>query len=220
MPGTNNQKNVTGIFEVNNFKQAGTSQEMHVFPHISGWYRDFYFAMAYSFALQNEKSNFLFPRFHQEASKTTKEGDNDSTGVSNVWKRQLDLVTNHVEEAYLIFKELVEKELLKDDPRFTVGLCSHSPKKYAIRTMAMDLTALFIIFRAGWKIDNAHTLFDYLTRNGIYDIKAGKVCAGWTAKLDGEIFGGYNNIVSDLDREDHELFRSFTQHLFWAQSEM
>lgn len=83
----------------------------------------------------------------------------------------------------------------------------------------MELTAMFIIFRAGWKIDNAHMLFDYLTCNGIYDIKAGKVCAGWTTKLDGEIFGGYNNMISDLDRGDHKLFRQFTERLFWAASE-
>lgn len=133
VPGSNNEKNVTGIFEVNNFKQAGTFQEMHVFPHISGWYRDFYFAMAYSFAMREEKSKHLFPRFNQEASKTTKDGDNNSTGVSQLWKRELEKVIAHLGDTIEIFKKLVEKELLKDDPEFTEGICSHSPKKYAIR---------------------------------------------------------------------------------------
>lgn len=185
---------------------------MHVFPHATDWERDFYFSGAYFMALSTDGSDYMFPTYAMEANKMDKTNRNNSTGVSALWKRQLLAIFDVSVRAKAVFELLVQTELLQENYSFTPGLCSHSAKKYSVRTMGQHLTAIYIIFRAGWKVENAHTLFDYLTRSTHHDIKAAKTCAGWTTPWHDEIWGGYSNCIDDL--ESHALFDEFTRMLF------
>ena len=80
--------------------------------------------------------------------------------------------------------------------------------------MGRSLNAIYVIFRAGWTIENAHTLFDYLIRDVHHDIQAAKACAGWSTKYHDEVWGGYSNQMGDLDASDQELFDRFTTNIF------
>ena len=208
-------RNSTGLFEMNNFKQGGTFQEMHVFPHVSDWYRDFYFSSAYFFATSKEcVTTYMFPTFAREALKSDCDGINDSAGVSGLWKRTMSYVCNFLDENPDLWKKLVESKHLPFAPGLTKDICSHSPRKFCVNEMGKTCTALYIIFRAGWKIENAHTIFDYLIRASHYDVRAAKACAGWTVQDGSQIWGGYNNKLSDLDSAYHKRFDDFSQYLF------
>ena len=50
-----------------------------------------------------------------------------------------------------------------------------------------------------------------------HDVKAAKTCAGWKAKWNDEIWGGYSNQMSDLDKQTHAKFDQFTKALFRNQ---
>jgi hypothetical protein len=68
------------------------------------------------------------------------------------------------------------------DEQLTVNnrLGAHSGKKKGLNDMgSSSLKTLPIIFRAGWEMRNAHTLFDYIVKQLKHDIDAAKVCAGW-----------------------------------------
>ena len=99
------------------------------------------------------------------------------------------------------------------DQGFTEGLCSHSGKKFAVRLMGRFLNPLYVIFRAGWEVRNANTIFDYMTREVHHDIEAAKVSAGWKTKLDEQIYGGYPNDKEDLSIAK-EKFDAFCTCLF------
>lgn len=216
-------RNKTGIFEMNNFKQGGTFQEMHVFPHYKDWYRDFYFSCAYYFALANGcDSPYLFPKFAREANKCDSDGVNDSSGVSSLWKKTMSFVCEFLEKNPMLWKKLVDAGYLPfvpglETPELTKDICMHSPRKFGVYEMGKTCTALYIIFRAGWKIENAHTIFDYLIRAAHYDVKAAKACAGWTIEHGSQIWGGYNNELSDIPKNDLDKFETFSQKLFRFQ---
>ena len=101
----------------------------------------------------------------------------------------------------------------------THGLCSHSGKTYSIREMGRYLSPIYIIFRAGWEMRNAHTMFDYLVKDVHHDITAAKLCAGSTIKWFDEIWGVYNSSIADL-KVELDQFDSFCCHLFKNQAEV
>lgn len=50
-------------------------------------------------------------------------------------------------------------------------------------------------------------------RKDLHDMKAAKICAGWTTRWYDEIWGGFNNTTDDLSVE-REKFDSFCRNLF------
>ena len=93
-------------------------------------------------------------------------------------------------------------------------MCSHTGKKYSVNVMSRLLSPLLCIFRAGWDLKNANTIFDYLVKEAVNDIEAAKACAGWTAEFQGKIFGGFTNRLSDLPPSDRQSFINFCRQLF------
>ncbi|CAJ1957438.1 unnamed protein product [Cylindrotheca closterium] len=208
------QHNVAAAYDVINFKQAGTSQLMHIFPHATHWELDYLFAVAYHMALTDSGSDYVFPRTSEAALKSNKDNKNDSTGVSKVWSEKFKQVLSQIEKV----KEAMKASGTSSRHHtFTPNLCSHSGKKYALNEMGRTLSPIYLIFRAGWTIQNLHTLFDYLIRDAHHDVKAAKTCAGWTAKWNDEIWGGFSNFLEDLDPATTDQFDAFTKYLFRNQ---
>jgi hypothetical protein len=207
--------NVAAAYVVNNFKQGGTSQLMHIFPHATNWELDHLFALSYHMALSDSSSDYIFPRTSEAALKTNKDDKNDSTGVSKVWSDKFARVQSNMHKATQHLEDRSPHSSL--DHEFTPGLCSHSGKKYAITEMGRTLSPIYLMFRAGWSLENIHTLFDYIVRDAHHDVKAAKTCAGWKAKWNDEIWGGYSNQMSDLDEQTHAKFDQFTKALFRNQ---
>ena len=59
--------------------------------------------------------------------------------------------------------------ILQSDPEITKNICSHSPKKWIVDEMAKVLGPIYIIFRAGWEVKTAHTMFEYVRRAAYHD---------------------------------------------------
>ena len=188
-------------------------QKMHVFPHRQLWQLDYYFCLAVFWALSDGTSDFVYPTFGEQAMKEKNE-KKDSSGIVKHFTGCLNTCISFFEKCKGTMYE--ETDTLDLPEELTDGLCSHSGKKYAVREMGRALSPVYIIFRAGWAVRNAHTLFDYLVKDVVHDIKAAKICAGWNTKWFDEIWGGFNNTVEDLTCET-EKFLPFCQNLFTYQ---
>jgi len=105
----------------------------------------------------------MFPRYSHEANKMNGDGLNTSSGVSKLWKNDMEKVYTHVESAKGLLAVILGTAATV--VAFTAGLCSHSAKKYATTAMTRTLSAIYVIFRAGWSVQNAHTIFDYLVKD-------------------------------------------------------
>ena len=214
IPMDHQEVNRVALFTVNNYKQS-THQFMHVFPHISLWHLDYYFAMAVFWATSDATSDFLFPTFGQLSQKTNKEGKKDTSGIVKHFTNCLNKCVEYFNT--YIRKDTPTEDLFAELPNdLTENLCSHSPTKHAVNLMGREVTPVYVIFRAGWAVRNAHTIFDYLIKDFVHDVKASKVCAGWTSKWFDDIWGGYTNRLTDLKTERGK-FRPFCQALFKYQ---
>ena len=215
IPGAAEEQNEVALFTVNNYKQS-THQFMHVFPHISLWHLDYYFAMSVFLATSDATSDFLFPTFGELSQKSNKEGKKDTSGIVKHFTHDC------LNKCVAYFNEKIRNEGPSEDlfaelpDSLTDNLCSHSPKKLAVNLMGRELTPVYVIFRAGWAVRNAHTLFDYLIKDVVHDIKAAKVCAGWTSKWYDDIWGGFTNKLTDL-KTDRDKFIPFCKALFKYQ---
>lgn len=195
---------------VNNYKQ-GTMQTMHVFPHASLWHLDYYFSHAVFFACSDHSGEYVYPTFGEQAAKESSQTNKKDS--SRIVKHFTDCLSCCVKW----FKENRDRMRTRFND-LTHGICSHSSKKYAVREMGRELNPIYVIFRAGWAVRNAHTLFDYLVKDVVHDIKAAKICAGWTAHWFGGIWGGCTNSVDDLTVEE-EKFMPFCHCLFQYQKD-
>jgi len=208
---------LAGAYEVSNFKQRGTYQLMHIFPHATNWELDWYFAQAYHMCLSQSNSEYIFPHTSQAALKTNKEDKYDSSGVSKMWGDRFKCVLRKMEDAKAKLAALTGAPSYLSH-KFTPGLCSHSPRKFIITEMGRTLRAIYVIFRAGWTVQNVHTIFDYIVKDSHHDVEAAKTCAGWKNKWNDHIWGGYSNQLSDLaSPEERDKFDEFTIILFFNQ---
>lgn len=214
-PDDGDDANVAAKYTVANFKQGGMAQDLHIFPHATSWELDHFFSNSYHMALSDIKSEYVFPRTAEQANKINKHGKNDSTGVTKWWVQKFQSICT--------FKNGTRENgpnFCERDHKFTDGFCSHSGKKYMITEMSRYLNPIYLIFRAGWTVKNAHTLFDYIVKNGHHDVQAAKICAGWTSRWNNEVWGGYTNRLSDLSPGTQDQFELFTKELFCCQQEM
>lgn len=216
IPVGGGETNTVAYFSVNNHKQS-SHQFMHLFPHISLWQLDYYFAMSVFWACSDCTSDFLFPTFGDKSQKSNDDGKKDSSGIV----KHFTACLNHCVELFnaVMGTDAPSEDLFAELPeKITEHICSHSGKKYSVNLMGRELNPVYIIFRAGWAVRNAHTLFDYLIKDVVHDIKAAKVCAGWTSKWYDEIWGGFTNKLTDLKTE-REKFIPFCKILFQYQHE-
>jgi len=210
--GAQNFKNRIAHLTVNNYKQS-SMQTMHIFPHIELWQLDYYFSHAVFFSCSNHTSDDVYPTFGDYATQESATSNNkDSSKIVKHFTRCLT-------ECVKWFNGNKGKMEGMDVPHsLTRGICSHSGKKYAVREMGRELNPVYVIFRAGWAVRNAHTLFDYLVKDVLHDVKAAKIVAGWTTNWHGDIWGGRNPSVQDLTVE-REKFVPFCEALFIYQLE-
>lgn len=138
--------------------------------------------------------DYIFPNFAKEANKENVHGRKKTSGISSLWGTSYEKLIKYWDAL---------AEHLPTDPAGEIilkpsrNLCSHSGKKFAVRTMG-SCSPVVIIFRAGWEMRNAHTLFDYLIRDQQHDVEAAKVLAGWTNTYSGGIWGGIPPHPDDL----------------------
>jgi hypothetical protein len=87
-------------------------------------------------------------------------------------------------------------------PRINPSLTSHHGKKGANQEMAeSDVGGFAQIFRAGWEVKTAHSVFDYIMGTVNLMKSAGKSLAGWSFKYCGTIIGGYPPVLEDIVTE-------------------
>ena len=172
------QKYMLAVAFLNNWKQS-SSQTCHICPHIDSWQLDWYFSNAVLLGMigpDTEDCGFVFPAYGKRAIKEDSRNKINSSGVSSLWTDKYKEMVEH-------FETVSDKiASLSDDLRCkTVALThtfqtisSHAGKKYAVQAMGSTLKVVQIIFRAGWDVRNAHTLFDYLQREAVHDLEAAK----------------------------------------------
>jgi hypothetical protein len=97
------------------------------------------------------------------------------------------------------------------------ALGAHNAKKRAHMDMADSAATAGLpqIFRTGWDVKMAHTLFDYIVGTKKMDTQAGKKMAGWCVQYSPNeiIFGGYPPEPRDLTTQP-EKFNTFVNILF------
>lgn len=209
LEGPHNTQNIVGLFTVNNYKQS-SMQTMHVFPHIKLWQLDLFFSLAVFYAVAGPmEEDYLFPRYGERAQRES------AASAAKDSSKIVSLFTDALRKCEKWFNEnksrMIELQDLPDS--LTKGLCSHSGKKFAVRAMGRELNPIYVVFRAGWEVRNSHTLFDYLVKDIVHDVKAAKICAGWHTPWFGDIFGGFNLKVEDL-QEEIGKFPKFCAYLF------
>ena len=99
------------------------------------------------------------------------------------------------------------------NPKLTL----HCEKKEANQKMAGSLMGLLQhIFRAGFAMQHAHTVFDYVCGTPSDDQQASRVLSEWETMLQGHFFGGIPPLMSDMmvQKEKVALFveRLFSKH--------
>jgi hypothetical protein len=207
-----NKYTLASVF-VNIWKQT-SSQECHICPHIDAWQLDWYFSNAVLLAMigGTNDTDYVCPTYGAKANKEDNRQKKNSSGVSSLWTDTFKLVVQYFEE--------IQKGEAGDASDKLLGgrsfgkITSHAGKQYAVQVMGRALKVVQIIFRAGWDVRNAHTLFDYLQRETVHDLEAAKACAGWQTKmLEDRIQGGYTNKLEDLT-ECGEKFVAFCNVLF------
>jgi hypothetical protein len=200
-----NNYTLASVF-VNIWKQT-SSQECHICPHVDCWQLDWYFSNAVLLAVAGvtNHTDYVCPTYGARADKEDKRQKKNSSGVSSLWTEKFKLIVQY-------FNEIDAAQLLGGG---SFGkITSHAGKQYAVQNMGASPLKMFqIVFRAGWEVRNAHTLFDYLQRESVHDLEAAKACAGWRTKLFDQIHGGYTNRLEDLT-ECMEKFEPFCSLLF------
>jgi len=189
-------------------------QTMHVFPHIELWQLDFYFSLAVFWAISDggtSEDDYAYPTFGENARKENEDNKKKSSGIVKHFTSCLAGCVNWFNNHRTLMEQTDDMDELPQE--LTDGICSHSGKKYAVREMGRELSPVYVIFRAGWAVRNAHTLFDYLVKDVCHDVKAAKICAGWHTKWFDDIWGGINNSIEDLSCE-REKFIPFCEALF------
>lgn len=189
--------------------KTSTEQDLHVFPHIKTMHLDYYFSYAYILVVTDTtESEYVFKTFSREALKENDEGKKKNI-VSAKWKE----LYSHI---LLYYHDFLDGQ---DELTVNNKLGAHSGKKKGLNDMgSSSLKTLPIIFRAGWEMRNAHTLFDYIVKQLKHDIDAAKVCAGWRMPYGDGIFGGYPCNIDDLKRE-RDKFEEFCNILFFQHGQ-
>jgi hypothetical protein len=204
---------------VNIWKQT-SSQECHICPHVDCWQLDWYFSNAVLLAMTgaSNETDYVCPTYGARANKEDNRQKKKSSGVSSLWTEKFKAIVEYFAE---IQGEAGDASDLQhhDAAGLLAGgsfvkITSHAGKQYAVQNMGSSpLKVVQIIFRAGWEVRNAHTLFDYLQRESVHDLEAAKACAGWRTKLFDRIYGGYTNRSEDLTASG-EKFEEFCSVLF------
>eukprot|EP00980_Cylindrotheca_fusiformis_P020453 scaffold7504_cov97-Cylindrotheca_fusiformis.AAC.6 len=213
--------NLASVF-VNIWKQT-TSQVCLICPHIDSWQLDWYFSGAVLLAMSQGESPYVFPTYGERANREDNRSKRNSSGVSSLWTEKFKALGRYQSElrrdkaARSAANPDEEQDLqtlgLTADSSFS-NITSHAGKQYAVQLMGQSLTKLIqIIYRAGWDVQNSHSLFDYLQRETLHDLEAAKACAGWNTKLYDKIYGGYTNKLEDLT-ESADKFDVFCTILF------
>jgi len=146
--------------------------------------------------------DFVFPTF---GPVSMREGHDEQveSRASELWTKAFDSLL----ELYDSYGDLL-------DQRLNSKLGSHHAKKGANVAMSDTAAAGFPqIFRTGWEVRTAHSVFDYIFGTLAMDTKAAKSSAKWFNNALGYIFGGYPPNPTDLLRQ-REKFHPFVQHLF------
>jgi hypothetical protein len=214
-----NNYTLASVF-VNIWKQT-SSQECHICPHVDCWQLDWYFSNAVLLAVAGvaNHTNYVCPTYGARADKEDSRQKKNSSGVSSLWTEKFKVIVKYFHE--IREGQGADASGLRDhDATELLGggsfgkITSHAGKQYAVQNMSASPLQIFqIIFRAGWEVRNAHTLFDYLQRESVHDLEAAKACAGWRTKLFDRIYGGYTNRLEDLT-ECVEKFEPFCAVLF------
>lgn len=166
--------------------------------------------------------DFLFPTYGPIALKE-KDGKVDSK-VSDTWSAAFETILSlHGQYENLVDSSDGDEDFLVMAAT-SVGsinsrLGSHHGKKGANVAMSGSTGAAGLpqIFRSGWEVRAAHSLFDYIFGTCKMDTESGKVLAGWRANYGGQTFGGYPPEAKDIADERDKLLL-FVKHLFSSVS--
>jgi hypothetical protein len=186
-----------------------------IFCHRDNFLLDWYFAFAYSFVMRhnNEKegNDCLFPGFYTEARKDSQSRQQNSSKVSSHASKSWSSIFQTV---YSLSGELEDSatEILRKRGLPTVtptkDLSSHCGKKAAVNSANENafLKTTWVCFRAGWKMNMVHTIFDYLTPNPMNDRQVGRHLSGWrTVDATGGIGGGHPPLLQAVFDSTEEI---------------
>jgi hypothetical protein len=172
------------------------------------------------------ETDYVCPAYGARANREDNRQKKNSSGVSSLWTEKFKAIVEYFAKIQGEAGDAAEGEAgdasdlqHPDAAKLLAGgsfgkITSHAGKQYAVQNMGASPLKIFeIIFRAGWEVQNMHTLFDYLKRESVHDLEAAKACAGWRTKLFDRIYGGYTNRVEDLTAS-REKFEEFCSVLF------
>lgn len=176
-----------------------------------GWMQCQYFALAYLLIMVVNATDFLFPTFGP-LSVAVNDDDKVDSRVSKLWRDTFRVIL----QVYENYRDLFDDEADFDAAIGAMNskLGSHHAKKGANVKMSDSPAAGFAqIFRTGWLVAAAHSVFDYIYGTYKMDTVSGKAIAGWVQELCGHVYGGYMPDKSKLVHHT-ELFPNFVECLF------
>ena len=152
-------------------------QNLDVFPHRDSYLHDIYFSWGYYLIMSDDQSDFLYPTFAKYAAKVNPSNEQTKSQVSTLWDRCFQTLLKLCEEY--------------DDVHINKILTSHHGKKGSAQWLAENHTnPLGTIFRAGWELRTAHSIFDYVLGKQMLVSECGKTLAGWTNTFGNKVTGG------------------------------
>lgn len=142
-----------------------------------GWKFCHWFALGYLLMLvPNTDGTYIFPTYGPATSVSAGNNRVDSK-VSDMWRDMFNVLLE-MSDTYLDDED--SSGTLK---RINEDLRSHNGKKLAQRLMSDSSAAGFAqVYRGGWLVNHAHTVFDYIVGTALMDTRCAKTLAGWFCK--------------------------------------
>jgi len=176
----------------------GELQELPLFPHRDSLFQDPYFSLLYHVLMNNVSGTFVCPTY-ADATLQGKKEVNESQ-ASQYWSSDYSSLKN-----------------IANVPHFELNakLTSHHGKKGSNQKMAESSAVSGIpqIYRSGHKVNNVHTVFDYVYGSEVMLRDGGKVLSNWNCKSSDYIEGGIPPNLSFITKCP-DLLGTFIQYLF------
>ena len=107
------------------------------------------------------------------------DGDIATKSVSEVYKKFIKMYTKIAAKYAVVLDQEFDTSLFEN---FDGHAGSHGCKKYSVKVLDDSplIQPTWTVFRAGWVMRNAHTVFDYLFGNSLSDQRCARVLSGWS----------------------------------------
>jgi len=215
--GMKSYKVLQGSF---NRHKISKRQDLKLFPHKTEMAFCPYFALALYLVVDDDPHSVHL--FHFFADRVFNETGDVESKVAREWRKEFkDIVLDQMEDYVTRFGD--KSSCLKNASITSLNqsLTSHCGRKYTMNELANMFSVMphMICFRVGMLMNNIHSFFDYVTGSEKMDINVGKNISAWDDVLDGNVFGGYPPVCSDITTEAEKV-EVFVHNLYGHQKQL